>query len=185
MRVFIATFLLCLSATSEAQDLVIPEKHSEHLNFGAQTGLTVVIFLAPDCPISQNYSAFLRGYNIEFGDTAPMTGFIPPYFDQESIEKFQEKYRIPFALKQDIDLHFSKLLHASVTPEVFLIERSGRVLYRGAIDNWYYELGKHRASVTENYLTDAIRAVVSGEEVKIDSTSAIGCFIELSDNMHH
>ena len=51
--------------------------------------------------------------------------------------------------------------------------------YRGAIDNWFYELGGYRQDVTEDYLIDGIDAILAGSDPKKPSTLAVGCLIQM------
>jgi len=71
---------------------------------------------------------------------------------------------------------------ATITPEAILIDKNQQVIYQGAIDNWFFELGRNRLEVTEHYLIDAIEASMKGQMPSIKRTEAIGCFIQGVDN---
>jgi hypothetical protein len=66
---------------------------------------------------------------------------------------------------------------ASITPQAFVIDRSGEIRYRGRIDNLYAALGKTRQQVTSHDLRDALDAVLVGGKVPHPETEALGCFI--------
>jgi hypothetical protein len=68
-------------------------------------------------------------------------------------------------------------LNASVTPEVFLIDESARVRYRGMIDNSFSEIGKKKVSVDQYYLDDAINSLINKKDVAVQETNPIGCLI--------
>ena len=55
------------------------------------------------------------------------------------------------------------------------------VIYRGAIDNWFYELGRYRLEITDHYLIDAINASLDGKKPALTKTEALGCFIQRSE----
>jgi hypothetical protein len=59
-----------------------------------------------------------------------------------------------------------------------LFDRSGNEIYRGAIDNWFFALGKYRNETTEHYLENAIQAMLDSRLPEIRKTEAVGCFIE-------
>ena len=63
---------------------------------------------------------------------------------------------------------------ASVTPEVFLLDRRGIIRYRGAIDDRPNE----PQAVTTHYLKDAIVQILAGEAIATSSTEPIGSPIE-------
>jgi hypothetical protein len=66
---------------------------------------------------------------------------------------------------------------ATITPQAFVIDRSGDIRYRGRIDNLYAALGKRRQQVTSHDLRDALDAVLEGRPVPHPETEALGCFI--------
>jgi hypothetical protein len=66
---------------------------------------------------------------------------------------------------------------ATVTPEVAVMERGGKVVYLGRIDDLYVDLGKRRAAPTRRYLRDALDAVLNGKPVAVAKIDPVGCFI--------
>ena len=66
---------------------------------------------------------------------------------------------------------------ATITPEAVVVGQSGKVLYRGRIDNLYAGLGKPRRQVTEHNLRQALDEVLAGKTVTHPQTQAIGCYI--------
>ncbi|MEP2771132.1 MAG: hypothetical protein ABJH05_03220 [Fulvivirga sp.] len=105
-------------------------------------------------------------------------GLVPQVFDSTVIDKFVNDYKIPFEVKTDIENQLINHYKLSVTPEVLLLNTKDEVLYRGAIDNWFYALGKNRRNITETYLKDALSQLMNGQEPKLTSTKPIGCIIE-------
>lgn len=88
---------------------------------------------------------------------------------------------------QDPKGTFAQWFNVSVIPVAMLFKSkpnpadpSGSLVYRGAIDNWAWETGKHRQSTDEHYLKDAMDALASGKPIQKKSTKANGCFIEIS-----
>ena len=63
---------------------------------------------------------------------------------------------------------------AERTPEAFLFDAQGKLVYHGTIDDNAQEPDK----VTEHYLADALNAVVSGTAVAVKETKAMGCGIK-------
>ncbi|MEC8337167.1 MAG: redoxin, partial [Planctomycetota bacterium] len=64
-----------------------------------------------------------------------------------------------------------------VTPEAAVLDRSGRLVYRGRIDDRFVDFGKTRQAPTRNDLQIAIQEVLAGSAVQVPATKAIGCFI--------
>jgi hypothetical protein len=62
---------------------------------------------------------------------------------------------------------------ASKTPEVFLFDKDGKLVYHGAVDD-----NRDAPKVAQNYLKDAITAVANGKPVTTGETKAVGCGIK-------
>jgi hypothetical protein len=95
-----------------------------------------------------------------------------------SVRKHLQEYRydaIPTAL--DTSRAIAKRAKASVTPEAVVVDRAGKIRYRGRIDNFYAALGKPRREVTEHDVRDALDALLAGRSVSKPETEALGCFI--------
>ena len=142
----------------------------------------VYFFLAPDCPISQQYTKEINRLNEQYKDIIDFT----IVFEMEETGKageevsaFVNKYKMTPSVIFDKDQKLAIQLKAKVTPEAFLLNPKGEILYHGAIDNWYYALGKNRIDVTEHYLENAILNIKENQPVKKPYTKAIGCFIQI------
>ena len=58
-----------------------------------------------------------------------------------------------------------------------LLNRSGEMIYSGAIDDWIQELGKQKSKASKHYLQDAIAAGLSNKNIAVKKTIAYGCLI--------
>lgn len=141
--------------------------------------INVMVFISTDCPISQDYIGKLNKiYTDRRDENISFTGIVPGKVKKKSILQFTQEYQVRFPIKVDKRYKYVKKLDALVTPEVFIFGRDGKLRYRGAIDDWYYELGRHRSEPTKYYLTDALNSVISGTRPAIIHTEAIGCLIQ-------
>lgn len=179
-------FLLACSAdhTKKSELFTINLKTTESVEFSLQqltaNKASVFIFLSPDCPMCQNYSLTLNQLFDKYKtDGVKFYGVFPgKNFDQSEIETYIKTYDLKPDLLMDEDKHLSTFLGAKVTPEAFVIDRMGNILYKGSIDNWMYEPGQKRTLITEHYLEDALQAIASNTTIKTISTEAKGCLIE-------
>jgi hypothetical protein len=143
----------------------------------SSTKPNVVVFLALDCPISQKYVGRLNEIYLLYRDSVEWLGVIPQRVSQKQLNIFRGEYNVQFNLKIDKDWKLTKQLQATVTPEVFVLNNNNRIEYRGAVDNWFYDLGSYRQHTTENYLTDALKAILMGNVPRIKKTESVGCLI--------
>jgi len=137
----------------------------------------VFVFLAPDCPLSKNYAPVLKTLGKKYPNVIFYGIFPGKAYSHEEIAQFKKDFAVSFTLLKDPLLQFSRYLKATVTPEVFLINQAGHVLYSGLIDNWAVSLGKKRQVITNHYLDDAISRFESGKEISITHTKPVGCLI--------
>lgn len=105
-------------------------------------------------------------------------GVFTKWEDWADVEQFAKEYHFDFPLVFDKNNRLLRQLQATTTPEVFLLDKKGTIQYRGAIDNWFYGLGKYRPKTTEHYLTDALDAFLQNKEIVIKKTEPIGCVVE-------
>jgi hypothetical protein len=156
------------------------KKTSHNLDVSGPTdSLTVWVFLAVDCPISQKYISELRRMDSVYATRKlRVRGVIPGKVNPEEVKTFIKEYAIKFPVQIDRDFTNVRKFHATITPEAFLVNQQQRVVYRGAIDNWFFDLGKYRQRVTEHYLQNAIDAVMQGKMPAVQKTEAVGCIIQ-------
>lgn len=144
--------------------------------FALEKKLVAAVFLAADCPISQKYVRTLNRL-VEGFPQVTFVGVFTRWDDAAALRQFQSEFQPRFPLWRDAEGRLVRRLDARVTPEVFFLQEN-KLLYRGAVDNWFVALGQYRPVPTEHYLEDAVRAVLAGREVAMVRTEAVGCGIE-------
>ena len=141
----------------------------------------VFIFMSPECPLSENYSKTIKELSAEYADKNVRFYIVFPgvFYPRPQIEVFIEKYLLPTEMViYDPDHLFKEYFSATITPEAFLTDVTGTILYHGAIDNWAITLGKQRQVITEHYVIDAVDSALKNEKIKTKKTRAVGCIIE-------
>jgi peroxiredoxin len=80
----------------------------------------------------------------------------------------------------DPDGIVGRLYDARATPHMVVVDRAGRLVYMGAIDD---KPSTHLADVktAHNYVTAALDAVAAGQPVAVASTRAYGCSIKYKE----
>lgn len=137
----------------------------------------VLILLDTECPICQKYTKNIKGLVVQYPQVQ-WIGVFTRWHSFAQITDFKATYGLNIPLYLDARNRLVRKLDISVTPEVVFATANGNILYQGAIDNWFFALGKHRLVSTENYLIEAIEAWSRGEAPKISRTTSIGCVIE-------
>ncbi len=86
------------------------------------------------------------------------------------IQRNAENLHLPFPILMDVEGVLAQNLGATVTPSVFVIDRSGLLRYKGSLES---KEDKGRPSFAEK----AIENILSGEAVTDAVTQASGCSI--------
>lgn len=136
--------------------------------------LNVLVFLGTECPICIKYTRTLTELTKKYPEVAWM-GVFNRWEDSLAVKNFSKEYSLPMNVILDPRHDLIRYLDATVTPEVFLLNKKAQILYRGAIDNWFFDIGKRRTVITEHYLNDALMAVQAGKPVTVKSTKPVGC----------
>jgi hypothetical protein len=101
----------------------------------------------------------------------------PKAFPTDNLEHMQQQaaeagYAFPYVV--DATSGVARSFGAARTPEVFLFDGKGMLVYHGAIDDNPYKPQK----VKKHYLSDAVTALVAGEEIAEPETRSVGCSIK-------
>ena len=144
---------------------------------------TVLITLDPECPFCQGYGPVIDSLSRTFSaEGVRFVGLYPTTFiAPDSALRFARESSFDFPQVLDADCSIASTLHARVTPECFVLDKQGELLYRGAIDNWAVRAGKHRVNATEHYLSDALHAALSEGDKRSEEVLAVGCIVECDE----
>lgn len=139
-----------------------------------------IVFLSTDCPIA---NGFIPELNRLFAAQADRKiEFYGVHSDRSTTRaaaaKHHAEYRIAFPVLFDASGELADLLKPSHTPEAFVVNTDGKVLYRGRINNRYAGLGKSRPEATEHDFANALTAVHEAKEIAVAKTQPVGCLFE-------
>lgn len=136
-----------------------------------------VVTMSNSCPYVRLYVDRLKQIQADFQEQGLTLIGINANDEQQSpddsFEKmkiFLSEHRLNFPYLRDVTQEVAQGFAAKWTPEVFLIDRSGLIRYRGAIDN----NPQDASSVNTHYLRQAITQLLSGAAVFPDSVTATG-----------
>jgi thiol-disulfide isomerase/thioredoxin len=144
-----------------------------------QNKATVFIFLATDCPNSNAYAPEMARLSQEYGSRG--VAFYGVYSDPAEtpagVRKHDVDYGIRFPSLMDSRQILARETGALGTPESVILSPSGKVLYRGRIDDRYAAYGKTRLHVDQHDLRDALDEVLAGKPVVHPYEPSLGCAI--------
>lgn len=144
----------------------------------------VLVFVSVDCPVANAFQPALGDIESEYARRGIRFFQVhcSPQTKPERVKQHRSDFKIATPVVLDQGQSTARLVAARVTPEAVVIDRSGRVRYRGLINNLYAGFGKKRRQATAHYLTDALDAMLSGQTVETPVTKPVGCFIHYEDS---
>ncbi|MEQ1734425.1 MAG: redoxin family protein [Bacteroidia bacterium] len=148
---------------------------------------TVVVFLAPECPICIDYTPTLNKLSVQLKrsflqpNKAPMQligVFSGNLYSVQEYQQFAAQYHINFPLLNDANKALQHALHGTHTPHCLLLNNKGEIIYSGKIDNKNEALGAHKNNATIYYLQDNIYDYIHQLKLRHASNTPVGCLIE-------
>lgn len=139
---------------------------------------TVVVFLGTQCPLAKIYSARVNQLEAEFKKSGISFVAVSPNV-QDSLEMmaaFARKHKLEMPFLKDPDQSLASAMGATRTPEACLVDSTGKLVYRGRIDD-QYGIGYVREAPKSSELKAALKAVVEGKAVRESEVAAVGCLI--------
>lgn len=171
-------FSFLLSWTSSAGVIDLRGNPANPLKY--QNKVHVLLFVRTDCPITNRYAPELRRIAKRFSQS-PVDFFLIYSSKIEvraAVEEHLRQYQFPGTALLDPQHELMDRTHATVAPEAAVIDRTGRLLYLGRIDDRWISFGKSRPEPTLHDLDAAISAVLAGKTPREQRTRAIGCSLE-------
>ena len=156
--------------TLDGKDVSLLSLHTERILVVAYTGV--------GCPIAGRYAPRLEKLYKKYGSRGVRFVGINanPQDSAAKIRKEMEELGVTFPVLMDRDQALTRQLDAKTTTEVFVIDESKVIRYRGAVDD-QYNIGAQRRSAKTKYLELAIKDVLKDRDPFTTRTAAPGCLI--------
>lgn len=139
----------------------------------------VFVFLSTECPVANGYTTTLNELSTKFPEQLEFYGVVSdPSVTRTQAAKHFTEYKATFPVLFDASGLLTAALKPSHVPQAFVLDRDGRLVYRGAIDNAWEAVGRRRPKAEKHYLADAIAAAVDGKAVAVAETTPVGCLSE-------
>ena len=144
-----------------------------------RTKAVVLLFVSTDCPVANTFQPYLQDFERVYAKKGVRCFMVycSPGLEREQIDKHTRDFQIHMSAVLDAKQQLARITGAKVTPEAIMIDRSGKVRYRGLINDLYAGYGRKRAQPTKHFLRDACDAVIAGKMVPNPVTKSLGCFI--------
>jgi len=141
----------------------------------------LVLFSCNHCPWVQRWESRLVALGNEYSakgigviaiNSNDTTEFPDDSFEHMVARAEEKGYAFPYVVDATSDV--ARAFGATKTPEAYLFDASGKLVYTGTVD----DNARDAAAVTATYLKDALDAVLDGAAVPNPKTKALGCSIK-------
>jgi peroxiredoxin/mono/diheme cytochrome c family protein len=164
------------------EDFTLPDLDGRAVTFSSELAgrsALVLVFSGIDCPVGNLYvprlnslAQAMRGRGVGF-----LSINSNAHEEIEQIKKHTKEHQIDYPVLKDWNNKLADRLHVDRVGEVFLIDASGRLSYRGAVDDQFAR-GGSKPEPTRHYLAEAIDAALRGGRPPVAVTSVLTCPID-------
>jgi peroxiredoxin len=136
----------------------------------------VVMFIATKCPYSNAYNDRMRDMAAAYEKRGVLFVGINSNKTEpaDEVREHAKQHGLAFPLMKDPDNKVADLYDARHTPEIYVVDPSGKLVYHGRIDENYEDASK----VSSPDLKNALDQLLAGQAVAKAETKAFGCSIK-------
>jgi peroxiredoxin len=172
---------MSLELGARAPDFELPDTEGVMHGTLEPTPATAVVFTCNHCPYALAWHERLLDVARDYADRGVRVLLVNPNdarrYPRDSYEAMQERVRAdggwPAPYLHDETQDVARAYGALTTPDVFVLDADGRLVYRGAPDADYDD-----PSLRAQWLRDALDAVLDGRPVERPSTEPVGCSVK-------
>lgn len=168
-------------AASKAPGFELQDYRGNTISLSDYQGKIVVIeWTNPDCPFVQRHyrEETMKKLEKEYRDQDVVWLAVNSthYMGKEENMEFAKENNIPYPILIDQSGEVGKSYGAQTTPHMYIIGKSGEIVYQGGIDD--DPRGNRKPSERTQYVDNALEDVVSGQEVEVSSSKPYGCSVK-------
>jgi len=166
-----------LPVGAAAPDFTLPDADGRAHSLASLKGKsgTLILFIATECPYSNAYNARMQKLADDYRERGVNVVGINSNSNESAAEVKQHAADkgLTFTILKDPGNQIADRYDAQVTPEAYLLDSSGKLVYHGRIDN-----SRTGYLITSTELRDAIEATLAGKPVEKAGAKAFGCSIK-------
>jgi peroxiredoxin len=173
---------MSLTITTGAPPFDLPgvdgQKHS--LDDYADVPVLAIVWSCNHCPYVQAWEGRMKAIQRDYGERGFRLVAINSNdaethpgdsFDEMKARAAAQGFNFDYLYDEDQSV--ARAYGPERTPEVFLFDRDRRLVYHGAIDD-----SRDEGAVSQNYLRDAIEALLEGRDPSVTETPPVGCTVK-------
>lgn len=143
--------------------------------------IVVLEWINPDCPyVQRHYKAgTMKSLAQKYKDKGVIWLAINTthYMNKETNHKWIADYQLPYQILDDHEGTVGRLYGAKTTPHMFIIDKSGKLVYQGAIDD---DPRGNKGENKVNYVAKALDELLAGKPISMPQTKPYGCSVKFA-----
>ena len=166
-----------LAIGAVAPDFTLPDADGKQHTLASLKGKsgTLIIFIATECPVSNAYNERMQKLSEDYrAKGVNVVGINSNVAESAArVKQHAAEKNLTFPILKDAGNVVADRFDAQVTPEAYLLDASGKLVYHGRIDN-----SRNGDAITSTELRDAVEATLAGKPVEKSEVKAFGCSIK-------
>jgi peroxiredoxin len=143
-------------------------------------GKTIVLeWLNPDCPYAQRHAKEKTMQTLADKYKDKDVVWIGINTSRDTTNQINAAWvkdnNLTYPVLNDAASSIAKAYGAKATPHMFIIDKTGKLVYKGAIDN---DRDGEKTTDKVNYVAKALDEVLAGKPVSLPETTAYGCSVK-------
>jgi peroxiredoxin len=178
-----APAVLALGSPAPMSDVKMKNIDGKDITLAGAAGKKglLVVFTCNHCPWAKAWQDRIAALGNAAADSGvgvvAVNSNDPKSYPEDGFEEMQKRAKsvgFKFAYVVDATSDVARAFGASHTPEAYLFDAKGKLVYHGAVD----DNAQEPAQVKSHWLKDAVTAVASGQPVAVAQSKAMGCGIK-------
>ena len=137
----------------------------------------VLVYLSVDCPIANRCLPEIEALAERLGPRGLKWAWVYAQGreSRDDILRHRAEYGLKVPAFQDVNGSVARAFRVSHTPEAVALDRRGRLIYRGRINDQFQRLGVSRPEATRHDLAEALDEYLNEGAPRGLETTAVGC----------
>ncbi|HEY8667809.1 MAG TPA: thioredoxin family protein [Tepidisphaeraceae bacterium] len=165
-----------------APDFSLTNQEGKEIKLSELQGKLVVLeWLNPACPyVQRHYKAKTMA---TLADKYAEQGVVwlainsTGHYSADAMKSFIDDHKLSYSILNDVKTDVAKAYGATTTPDMFVIDKDGKLAYMGAIDND----PDGKATERTNYVDQALQELLASKSVSTPETKSYGCHVKWAD----
>ena len=134
----------------------------------------LVFIFSTRCPVSNSYISRMISIAKDYDSTLKIIGVNPNETESnEEVTRYVKEQKFPFSSYHDSGFKLVDSWKVKTTPEAFLMDKAGKLVYHGRIDD-----NPDESKVKSQDLRNVIDKLLAGKVTTTTKTSTFGCTIK-------